>query len=111
MTTGYIDVAAVDDVPENGVLGAEGPGGRAICLVRFRGQVSAFADECTHQAFPLSAGEVHHDGTLECVWHGARFDCLTGEVRQGPATDPPTIYPVRVEGGRVLVGPAPEGSL
>lgn len=108
MTAGFIDVASFDELPEEGILGAEGPGGRAICLVKFRGQVSAFADECTHQAFPLSAGEVHPDGTLECVWHGARFDCLTGEVRQGPATDSPAMYPVRVEGGRVLVG-MPEG--
>jgi 3-phenylpropionate/trans-cinnamate dioxygenase ferredoxin subunit len=103
-----VDVAAFDDVPEGGVLGAEGPDGRAICLVRFRGQVTAFADECPHQAFPLSAGEVHADGTLECVWHGARFDCLTGEVVREPATDALTAYPVRVERGRVLVG-LPEG--
>ena len=111
MTEGeFIDIAAVDDIPEGGVLGANGPGGRAICLVRFQGRVSAFADECTHQAFPLSAGEVHADGSLECVWHGARFDCLTGVVQQGPATDALTVYPVRIEDDRVLVGP-PEGSL
>ena len=106
--TQFIDVAGLDDLPEMGVLGAEGPGGRAICLVRFEGRVTAFADECTHQAFPLSAGEVHEDGTLECVWHGARFDCLTGSVVREPAMDGLTVYPVRVEGGRVLVGPAEE---
>ena len=104
----FIHVAGVNDVPESGVLGVEGPGGRGICLVRFQGRVSAFADECTHQAFPLSAGEVHEDGTLECVWHGARFDCLTGDVRQGPATDGLTVYPVRLDGDRVLVGPPQE---
>jgi len=101
---GFVDVAALDDVPEMGVLGVEGPGGLAICLVRFDGHVMAFADECTHQGFPLSAGEVRADGTLECVWHGARFDCLTGAVRREPATDPLTPYAVRVIGDRVLVG-------
>ena len=106
--TDFVDVAALEDVPEMGVLGVEGPDGRAVCLVRFGGQVSAFADECTHQAFPLSAGEVHADGTLECVWHGARFDCLTGAVRRDPATDALTPFPVRVTGNRVLVG-LPEG--
>ena len=106
--TDFVDVAALEDVPEMGVLGVEGPEGRAVCLVRFGGQVTAFADECTHQAFPLSAGEVHADGTLECVWHGARFDCLTGAVRQDPATDALTPYRVRVEGDRVLVS-LPEG--
>ena len=101
----FVDVAGLDDVPEMGVLGVEGPGGQAICLVRFDGQVSAFADECTHQAFPLSAGEVRTDGTLECVWHGARFDCLTGAVRREPATDDLARYPVRIDRGRVFVGP------
>jgi 3-phenylpropionate/trans-cinnamate dioxygenase ferredoxin subunit len=106
MADGFLDVAALDEVPEMGVLGVDGPGGKAICLVRFEGRVSAFADECTHQAFPLSAGEVRADGSLECVWHGARFDCLTGAVRRDPATEALTSYPVRLEGGRVLVGAA-----
>lgn len=106
MDDGYIDVAAVDDVPHMGVLGVEGPGGRPICLVRFERRITAFQDECTHQAFPLSAGEVREDGTLECVWHGARFDCLTGSVRRSPATDALTRHRVRVVGDRVLVGPA-----
>ena len=101
----FVDVAGVDDVPEMGVLGVEGPAGQSICLVRFKGQVSAFPDECTHQSFPLSLGEVRADGTLECVWHGARFDCLTGEVRREPATDDLTRYAVRVDAGRIFVGP------
>jgi len=101
----FVDVAALDEIPDLGVLGVEGPGGQAICLVRFQDRVAAYADECSHQAFPLSAGEVHPDGTLECVWHGARFDCLTGTVVRDPATDPLTAYPVRIDGGRVFVGP------
>lgn len=104
-TKGFIDVGALDELPDMSVLGVEGPDGTAVCLVRFGDHVSAFVDECTHQAFPLSAGEVHPDGTLECVWHGARFDCLTGGVKREPALDPLTVCPVRVEGNRVLVGP------
>jgi 3-phenylpropionate/trans-cinnamate dioxygenase ferredoxin subunit len=105
MSAEFVDVAALDDVPERGVLGVDGPNGRAICLVRFDAAVAAFADECTHQAFPLSAGEVHSDGTLECVWHGARFRCLTGDVVREPATEALVRYEVRVVDGRVLVGP------
>jgi nitrite reductase/ring-hydroxylating ferredoxin subunit len=78
--------------------------------VRFQGRVTAFADECPHQGFPLSAGEVRPDGTLECVWHGARFDCLTGAVVRDPATDPLTPYRVRIDGDRVLVGPPAESA-
>jgi 3-phenylpropionate/trans-cinnamate dioxygenase ferredoxin subunit len=109
MSDGFIEVARLDDVPEPGVLGVEGPDGRQVCLVRLDGRITAFGDECTHQAFPLSAGDVHaEDGTLECIWHGARFDCRTGAVRRQPATDPLTPYAVRVEGDRVLVGPRGE---
>jgi nitrite reductase/ring-hydroxylating ferredoxin subunit len=52
---------------------------------------------------PLSAGEVLSDGTIECPWHGARFDCVTGAVRRGPAVDDVKAYAVRVEGDTVLV--------
>ena len=103
-TPDFLEVARLDDIPDQGILGVEGPGGVRICLVRLGDQVSALADECTHQAFPLSAGEVHADGTLECTWHGARFDCATGAVRREPALEPVPVYPVRVDGDRILVG-------
>ena len=48
---------------------------------------------------------LHGDGTIECAWHGARFDCRSGAVRRPPAIDPLPVYAVRVEQGRVLVGP------
>lgn len=97
------DVASLADVPDDGVLGVGLPTGERICLIRWRGVVSAVRDECTHQAMPLSAGEVQPDGTIECAWHGARFDCRTGAVRQGPAEDDVAVYEVRVENGRVIV--------
>ena len=97
------DVASAEDVPDDGVLGVGLPTGERICLIRWRGVISALRDECTHQAMPLSAGEVQPDGTIECAWHGARFDCRTGAVRRGPAEDDVAAYEVRVENGRVLV--------
>jgi 3-phenylpropionate/trans-cinnamate dioxygenase ferredoxin subunit len=45
------------------------------------------------------------DGTIQCAWHGARFDCTTGEVRQGPALRPLPVFEVRMDGDSVLVGP------
>ena len=97
------DVASLDDLPDEGVLGVGLPTGERICLIRWRGVVSALRDECTHQAMPLSAGELRPDGTIECAWHGACFDCRTGAVRQGPAEDDVTCYPVQVVDGRILV--------
>ena len=78
--------------------------GERICLIRIGDQVSALRDECPHQGMPLSAGEVLPDGTIECAWHGARFDCLTGAVRRGPAEHDAQRYAVRVDGDVVVVG-------
>ena len=79
--------------------------GEAICLVRHDGGISALSDICTHQHFSMSQGDLLEDGTLQCAWHGARYDCRTGEVRQIPAASPLPVYEVRIEGNQILVGP------
>lgn len=99
-------VASANDVPDEGVLGATRTDGSRICLIKSRGRISAVADNCTHQDFEMSLGDVLPDGTIQCAWHGARFDCLTGEVRQGPALCALPVFEVRVEAGRVMVGPS-----
>lgn len=97
-------VATLDQLPEGAVLGVTAPGGRAVCLFNHRGEIGAMHDCCTHAEFAMSEGALHADGTIECVWHGARFDCRTGAVRKAPAVDPITVYEVKVEDGAVYVG-------
>jgi hypothetical protein len=53
----------------------------------------------------MSLGDVLSDGTIQCAWHGARFDYASGEVRQGPATDVLPVFAVRIDDGMILVGP------
>lgn len=103
MSAGFLALARLRDIPDPGVLAVEAPGGKRLCLIRLGAQVTATRDECPHQAFPLSAGEVLGDGTLQCSWHGARFDCLSGAVRQGPATDALEMFDVRIEDDVILV--------
>jgi 3-phenylpropionate/trans-cinnamate dioxygenase ferredoxin component len=97
-------VATLDELPEGAVIGVTAPGGRAICLFNNQGEIGAIHDCCTHAEFAMSEGTLHADGTIECVWHGARFDCRTGAARKAPAVDPITVYDVRVEDGAVFVG-------
>jgi 3-phenylpropionate/trans-cinnamate dioxygenase ferredoxin subunit len=74
----------------------------AVAVVLHDDDVYAIHDECSHQAIPLSEGEV--DGCeIECWLHGSRFDLRTGKPSGPPATEPVPTYPVRVEGGDVLV--------
>lgn len=81
---GYLRAARLGDVPDGGLLGVV-VGGRPVCLVRRGRVVTALADRCTHAEFPLSEGELLADGTVQCAWHGARFDARTGEPMQQPA--------------------------
>lgn len=73
-----------------------------ICVVRSNGTVYALRDECTHQAVPLSDGEVV-SGAIECWLHGSRFDLATGRALSRPATKPVDVYPVRIDGDDVFV--------
>ena len=100
---GFEPVARAAEVPAGAPHGVTAPGGARLCLVRVGGAIHALADGCTHQEFPLSAGDVAADGTIECPWHGARFDCVTGALRRGPAEEPVRAYRVRVDGDSVLV--------
>jgi 3-phenylpropionate/trans-cinnamate dioxygenase ferredoxin subunit len=98
-------VALVSEIAEGSVVQRVRPSGDAVCLVRRNGEISAVSDICTHQHFSMSLGDLLEDGTLQCAWHGARYDCRTGEVRQVPATSPLPVFQVRLEGDHILVGP------
>ena len=74
----------------------------AVAVVRDGDDWYAIYDECSHAAIALSEGEVEGD-QIECWLHGSRFDLRTGKPTNLPATEPVAIYPVRVEGGDVLV--------
>jgi 3-phenylpropionate/trans-cinnamate dioxygenase ferredoxin component len=101
----FEDVASVASLPEGELLGALLADGTPVCLYNDRGTIGAVSDVCTHQEFALSDGILHGDGTLECVWHGARFDCRSGAVRRAPATEAVAVFETRVEGDRILVAP------
>ena len=98
-------VASLGDLAEGTVLQRVRSTGDTICLVRQNGEISALSDICTHQHFSMSQGDLLSDGTLQCAWHGTRYDCRTGEVKQVPATSPLPVFQVRLEGESILVGP------
>jgi 3-phenylpropionate/trans-cinnamate dioxygenase ferredoxin subunit len=93
---GFERVARLDDVPTGTLLAVRTAGGEEVCLANHDGDVYAVQDRCTHQAFPLSVGELLADGTIQCAWHGARFDGETGCACEGPATEPVPVYEVLV---------------
>jgi 3-phenylpropionate/trans-cinnamate dioxygenase ferredoxin subunit len=76
--------------------------GVAVCVVRIAGEFFAVHDECSHQAVPLSEGDVE-DGMIECWRHGSRFDLRSGAVVNPPAVEPVPVYPTRVDDGQLCV--------
>ena len=102
----FTDVASVSQVPIGELFGVTLPSGGSVCLYNWKGEIGALGGVCTHAEFAMSSGVLHADGTIECVWHGAQFDCRTGAVRRQPATESLPVFDVRVEGGRVLVAAA-----
>ena len=81
--------------------------GVPVCLVRLGSDVFAIHDECTHEAVPLSEGDVE-DGAVECWRHGSRFDLRTGAVLSPPAVKPVPVYATVVQDGQVQVDVAHE---
>ena len=100
---GFVRVAAASELEPGVPHAVEHASLGRICVGLVEGGVVAFTDQCSHREFPLSAGEILEDGTVECPWHGARFDCRTGAVIRGPADRPIAAYDARVEGDAVLV--------
>ena len=41
---------------------------------------------------------------VKCPLHGSRFNVCTGAALEEPAEENLRTYPVRLEGGRILVG-------
>lgn len=102
MADEFTRVASLDEVPPGSLLGVELDDER-VCLANIEGEIYAFRDNCSHEDFPLSAGELIGDHQLECSWHGARFDVRTGRALCLPAIRPVRVYDVEIRDGEIFV--------
>jgi 3-phenylpropionate/trans-cinnamate dioxygenase ferredoxin component len=75
-----------------------------ISIARVGERLYAFDDlcTCTHDACPLSGGLLMGT-TITCQCHGSRFDIITGEVIDGPATKAFNVYDVQEVEGAVRI--------
>ena len=100
-TDGWVRACRLADLDEDQPVRTD-IGQCPVCLVRAGGTVYALHDECTHQAVPLSEGEVT-GGAIECWLHCSRFELATGRALSPPATRPVAVFPVRIDGGDVFL--------
>jgi 3-phenylpropionate/trans-cinnamate dioxygenase ferredoxin subunit len=101
--TQWIDACATSDIDEEDVIRWD-HGGKTYALYHSPdGEFFATDGLCTHENIHLADGLVM-DYVIECPKHNGQFDYRTGQARRAPVCVNLRTYPVRVEGGRVLVG-------
>jgi len=100
-TSNWVDALSADELPADDVLGFE-VAGRDIAIYTVGSEVYATDNLCTHGHARLCDGFL--DGhEIECPVHQGKFDVRDGQPTCAPVTVALRRYPVKVEGGRVLL--------
>lgn len=98
----WIDVCATEDIELEDVIRFD-HGERTFAIYRSPQDTFHATDGlCTHRKVHLADGLVI-DSIIECPKHSGRFDYRTGQAKGPPVCVDLGIYPVKIEGGRVLV--------
>jgi naphthalene 1,2-dioxygenase system ferredoxin subunit len=101
MTDSWISVSALDDIPDDDVIGVS-VNGHPIALYKMDGEVFATDNVCTHGQALLSDGFLE-DGEIECPLHQGKFCIKTGKAMCLPLTDDIQTYVTRVEDDQVFL--------
>jgi 3-phenylpropionate/trans-cinnamate dioxygenase ferredoxin component len=97
----WVRVAARGDVAVGQLHGCMA-GTIPIVLANVEGDIYALRDECSHETYPLSDGELEGSDVV-CLYHGARFDCTSGKNKTLPAIRPVKSFPVEVRDGDIFI--------
>jgi len=101
MSTTWIELVAVDAIPEDDVIGIDA-GGKSFALYMVEGEVYVTDNICTHGNARLCDGFLEgHE--IECPLHQGKFDIRNGKAMCAPLTEDVKTYPVKIEGTRVFV--------
>lgn len=101
---GFVEVGAVNDIPEKRAR-VFFLSGERVAVFRYDGRLSAVSSVCQHQNGPLGEGRIL-DGCITCPWHGYQYIPETG-ASPPPFTEKVPTFRVRAQAGRVWVHPQP----
>ncbi len=108
MDEAFIDAGTAGELAP-GKMKRVDAGGRRILVANVDGRYCAADDTCTHEEASLSTG-VLKGALVKCPLHGSRFNVCTGAALEEPAESDLRTYPVKLAGGRILVGLPKEGA-
>jgi nitrite reductase/ring-hydroxylating ferredoxin subunit len=90
----------VEDVPPGRGATVELLDGRELALYNVGGEFHAIENFCPHKGAPLADGQLCGH-TVECDWHGWRFDVRTGRCLTNQSTV--ESYQVIIEDGLIKI--------
>jgi len=97
------ELCLADDVIEGEAYQAVIEGHEPFAVFKVDDEIFVMHDTCNHSGASLAL-EGHVEGrNVVCGWHDATFDLETGAAVSGPCTGPMRVYPVTIEGGRILI--------
>lgn len=97
----FVKVANRKDIADSQMREVQVDGQR-ICIANIDGKYYAINNTCSHEGGPLADGKLE-GYEVECPWHQSRFDMRTGEVKAPPATEPQSVYQIKIEGDDIMI--------
>jgi nitrite reductase (NADH) small subunit len=101
----WIEIGRLEDIPRQGARVVRRTDGDIAVFRTLDDEVFALRDRCPHKGGPLSQGIVHGN-KVACPLHDWKIHLDTG-MAVAPDEGCAARFPVRVEGGRVLLALAP----
>ncbi len=96
----FVRIASQSDLPGVNTVKEFACADKTVCVANVDGEISAMDNICLHRGGPLGEGVISK-GKVVCPWHGWEWDPKTGEA--GPPGAKIAVYPVKIEGGDVLI--------
>ncbi len=100
----WVDLGAAEELSQCSLRKVTA-NGAPLALSCKDGEFGAVHNACNHVGGPLGEGRLVGD-YVSCPWHGWKFHRISGQGEPGHEQDMVPAYPVKVEGGRVLVNVA-----
>jgi len=100
LTSSWVKVATIEQVPELGVLSVQ-LAGTSLILYRQGVRLKCYRNACAHLGNTLEGGKVEN-GIIICPSHGFEYNLETGKCLTAPDISLQS-YPVNIKGDKVFV--------